>query len=271
MKFLFICFLFLAPPFSAFAYSTTGIPTVGTVNPRTAIKDATVYYSTLVSDNDLLKKCELFLDEKSVTSMIIKKDVVYTTHKITTNGTKKMYTKCTDTDNNVVSGKEVSVVVSSGSLSVKPGDLIKMGCVGNVMVNDPCTSVYYYGVDGKRHSFPNEKVFKSWFDNFDDLVIVSANVLSDIPLGKNVTFRPDKRLIKFSTNTVYAISYVGLLRPIANAAIAESIFGKDWVSLIETVDDVFYGNYRIGATVESSTAFSWKDANTATKVIDATF
>ena len=267
---LFFISLFIIPSF-AFAATPTGIPTVGAVSPRTAIKDETVYYSTQVTDNDLLKSCELFLDGKSVASMIIRKDVVNTSYKITSNGTKKMYTKCTDTDNNVASGKEVSVVVSSGSINVSPGDLIKMGCSGNVLPNDPCTAVYYYGVDGKRHAFPTEKVFKSWFEDFDDLVIVSAKVLSDIPLGKNVTFRPAERLVKFSTNTVYAISYAGLLRPIANAAIAESIFGKDWVSLIETVDDVFYSNYRVGVTVESSTAFSWKDANSATKVIDATF
>jgi hypothetical protein len=272
MKFLlyFLTSLFVFP-ISVFAATPTGIPTVGVVSPRTAIKDETVYYSTQVTDNDLLKSCELFLDGKSVANMTIRKDVVNTTYKITTNGTKKMYTTCTDTDNNVVNGKEVSVVVSSGSINVSSGDLIKMGCTENVLQNDPCTAVYYYGVDGKRHAFPNEKVFKSWFEDFDDLVIVSAKVLSDIPLGKNVTFRPAERLIKFSTNTVYAISYAGLLRPIANAAIAESIFGKDWVTLIETVDDVFYSNYRVGVTVESSTAFSWKDANSATKVIDATF
>lgn len=251
--------------------AATGIPTINAVNPRTAIKDETVYFSAQVSDNDLLSSCKLYLDEKEAANMTIKKDVVYATLKISTNGTHKMYAKCTDSDGNVASGKEISVIVSSGSIHISPGDFIKLGCSGNVLPNDPCTAVYYYGVDGKRHAFPNEKIFKSWFDDYDDLVIVSSNVMSDIQLGKNITFRPGKRLVKFSTKTVYAVSFAGLLRPIANAQIAESIFGKDWISLIESVDDVFYSNYRVGVTIESSTAFLWSAANNETKVIDATF
>lgn len=271
MKFLFYLLPLAYSLFPLASFAATGLPTIGAVNPRTAIKDETVYFSAQVSDNDLLSSCKLFLDEKEAANMTIKKDVVLATLKISTSGTHKMYAKCTDSDGNVATGKEVSVVVSSGSINVSPGDLIKLGCDGNVYPNDPCTAVYYYGVDGKRHAFPNEKIFKSWFNNFDDLVIVSSKVMSDIQLGKNITFRPGKRLVKFSTNTVYAVSFAGLLRPIANAQIAESIFGVDWVLLIESVDDVFYGNYRVGVTVESSTAFSWSAANNETKVIDQTF
>lgn len=249
---------------------TNSIPTVGKMTPTTAVAGEEVTYSSMVTDDDVLSSCRLYLDGEDEKSMTIKRDVVYTTLELE-EGTSRLYAKCTDTDGNIVSGSSVTVTVSDGSTYVEPGALIKLGCEGDVYPNDPCTSVYYYGVDGKRHAFSTEAVFFSWFNDFDDLVIISKSVMSSIPLGKNVTFRPGERLVKFSTNSVYAVSYEGVLRPIANAEIAESLFGEDWVSLIEIVDDVFYGNYRIGATVESSSSFSWSSAKSATTKIDHTF
>ncbi|MBI4435352.1 hypothetical protein HY630_01655 [Candidatus Uhrbacteria bacterium] len=249
--------------------STATIPKVGKITPTTAVAGEDVTFSSVVSDDDLLASCRLFVDGEDEKGMTIKRDVVYAQLELE-EGTTRLYAKCTDANGNVVSGSAVTVTVSDGSSYVEPGALIKLGCEGDVYPNDPCTSVYYYGVDGKRHAFSTEAVFASWFKDFDDLVIVSDEVMSNIPLGKNVIYRPGERMVKFSTNTVYAVSYAGLLRPIANAEIAEALYGEDWVSLIETVDDVFYGNYRIGATIESSSSFSWSTARRTTTTIDQT-
>lgn len=258
-------------PLSLHATTTSKVtPTVASITPITGIENETIIFSARVSDNDVLDSCDLYIDSEREKSMTVKRDVVYVTYSFDKTGTYKLYAKCTDTDDNVVSGAVKTITISPGSSYVEPGSLIKLGCEGDVYPNDPCTSVYFYGVDGKRHAFPTEAVFDSWFDDFDDLVVISDTVMSSIPLGKNVTFRPGKRMVKFSTNSVYAVSYAGLLRPIANAEIAETLFGEDWVSLIEIVDDVFYGNYRIGATVESSSSFSWSDARKATTSISAT-
>lgn len=250
---------------------TNSIPTVGRITPTTAVTGETVTFSSLVTDNDVLDTCSLYVDGEREKYLTVKRDVVYTTYKFSEDGKYDLFVRCTDTDGNVVTGATRKVTVTDGSTYVDPGTLIKLGCEGDVYTNDPCTSVYYYGVDGKRHAFSTEAVFFSWFNDFDNLVIISRSVMADIPLGKNVTFRPGERLVKFSTNSVYAVSYEGLLRPIANAEIAEALFGEDWISLIEIVDDVFYGNYRIGATVESSSSFSWSAAKSATTKIDHTF
>ncbi len=247
------------------------LPKIYPLTPVTALKDTSVWYSAKVSDNEPLKSCELIIDEKTNQKMNVKTDVAITSLKLTTNGAHQLQMKCTDSDNNLVEGKQTTITVSSGLSSVKAGDLIKMGCPAVVYPNHPCTAVYYYGVDGKRHAFTNEPVYKSWFDDFDDLIILSAKVMSDIPLGKNVTYRPGKRLLKFTTNTVYAVSFAGFLRPIANAEIAESIYGKEWVSLIEGVDDVFFNNYRMGITIESTNDFNWNTAKSETNSIDKTF
>lgn len=250
------------------ATTKKGIPFVGPITPRTAVRNYDVPFSVRVSDNEILKSCQLYVNGVKVKDMIVKRDVSYVKHKFTTNGEQKLFARCVDADNNTVDGKEVTVTVSGSSTHVASGDLIKIGCTGNVYPNDPCTAVYYYGVDGRRHAFPNERVFLSWYKNFDELVIVSAKAMSEIPLGRNVIYRPGQRLVKFIGKTVYAIAYAGLLRPIANGQIAEAIYGKDWVSYIQGVDDVFYTNYRIGVTIESTNDFVWKYAEEQVTSID---
>lgn len=247
------------------------LPKLWPLSPTTALKGQTVWYSAKVSDNDVLANCIVWIDNKTTQSMTVKKDVVMASLTFDTAGTHTLRVVCTDSDGYVVEGKDMAVKVTTPSPHVKVGNRIKMGCPAVVYPNHPCTAVYYYGGDGKRHAFSTERVYKSWFKNFDNLVIVSEAIMSDIPLGKNVTFRPGERLVKFSTNTVYSVSFAGLLRPIANAEIARSLYGQDWVSLIEGVDDVFFGNYRIGYTIQSTNDFNWKAAESETNSIDKTF
>ena len=54
------------------------------------------------------------------------------------------------------------------SLAVElvPGDLIKTA-------GSP--TVYYYGYDGKRHAFPYEKIYYSWYSDFSGIKTVTKD------------------------------------------------------------------------------------------------
>ena len=251
--------------------TSSGSPDVSSMTPSTALKDATVTFSVRISDDESVESCDLYVDGSLSKTMTLKTDLAYATQKFTSTGTHELYARCTDNDDLKTSGSVVTVTVSSGSSAASPGDIIKIGCEGDVYVNDPCTAVYYYGNDGLRHAFPNEAAFKSWFTDFDDLVTVSSSAMANITLGRNVTFRPGTSLIKFSTNTVYAVSYGGILRPISTEAIAIALFGSDWAADITVVSDVFFANYRIGSDIESSNDYSASSSKTGTATIDVTF
>ena len=124
------------------------------------------------------------------------------------------------------------------------GELIKLACHGGEAADAPCKAVYYYGADGKRHAFPNEKVYFTWYDDFDDVVTISDDAMSDITLGKNVTYHPGSRMVKFVTvHTVYVVDADGSLRPVASEAAAIDLYGDDWNTHIDDISDAFYGNY----------------------------
>jgi hypothetical protein len=128
---------------------------------------------------------------------------------------------------------------------------------------DPSTTVdeavYAIGADGKRHAFPSETVYKTWWQDFDDVAFIDPENLASYELGENVTVRPGTWLVKITTDPkVYAVEPDGVLRWITTEALAKSLYGKDWAARVIDVPDVFWGNYTVGdpITVEKHPAGS---------------
>jgi len=146
--------------------------------------------------------------------------------------------------------------VEGVKVEASPNSLIKLACVGSTAANDPCRSVYFYASDGKRHAFPNDKVFFTWFDNFDSVKEVSASFMSSLPLGKNVTYHPGTKMVKFQTvPTVYAVSKKGELHAITSEQIATELYGATWNKQIDDISDSFFGNYTFGVKINSTSDY----------------
>jgi len=120
-----------------------------------------------------------------------------------------------------------------------------------VLIKSPSfDSVYYLGSDGKRYVFPNEKVFKSWYSDFEDVVSVTDAQLYSTPIGGNVTYRPGTKLVKITTDPkVYAVDAFGTLRWIVSEEVAESLYGADWAKQVDDVPDIFFTNYVVGSPI----------------------
>ncbi|MBI5370088.1 S8 family serine peptidase [Candidatus Uhrbacteria bacterium] len=153
-----------------------------------------------------------------------------------------------------------------------PGALIKLACQGQSAMDDPCRAVYYYATDGKRHAFSNERVFFSWYTDFSSVMEVSKSSLSALPLGKNVTYHPGTRLVKFqSVPTVYAVSKGGVLRPIPHESIAQAWYGMEWNKQVDDIADVFFGNYKQGTAIASSIDYDPATARASVSSISDNF
>lgn len=119
------------------------------------------------------------------------------------------------------------------------------------------TAVYYVGADGKRHAFPHEKVYFTWYENFDGVQLISAEQLATIPLGANVTYKPGVKMVKFTTLAkVYVVEKGGILRWVTSEALAAELYGADWNMKIDDINDAFYANYTFGADVNSTADYS---------------
>lgn len=115
------------------------------------------------------------------------------------------------------------------------------------------SAVYYVGTDGKRHAFPSDKVFFSWYLNFAAVQIVGADQLASIPLGKNIGYRPGTRLVKFMTSPkVYVVAPGGVLRWIVSESLAADLFGREWNRSVDDISETFYGDYQFGEQINEA-------------------
>lgn len=141
----------------------------------------------------------------------------------------------------------MALLVSRTQASVAPGSLVK---------NTSLSSVYYYSTDGNRYAFPNENIFFSWYDNFDDVQTVTDRVLAEMPLAGNVTYRPGVRLVKLMTNPkVYVVDAGGTLRWVTSESLASALYGSSWSTFVDDLSDAFWPHYTVGADIESKDDF----------------
>lgn len=134
------------------------------------------------------------------------------------------------------------------------GSLIKL-----VNDNNPATahdtSIYYCGEDGKRHLFPDEEAYFSWYEDYSGVVSLSADVLAMIPIGVNVTHRPGSRMLKVRTiPKVYAVAKGGVLRWVTSEAVAQKLYGPTWSKFVHDMSEVVFPDYSIGPAITSADA-----------------
>jgi len=170
-----------------------------------------------------------------------------------------MYATCTDINGNTGTSPTTQIELSATTIVpvTPPGgtytrQLVKLRCPAvAVDSNHPCKAVCYIGSDGKRHAFPNERVYFTWYSNFNNVYELDA--LSAYVLGVNVTYRPGLRLVKFATvDRVYAVSRNGVLRWITSEAAARLLYRNEWNRQVDDISDAFYTNYRFGTDIATS-------------------
>jgi hypothetical protein len=158
----------------------------------------------------------------------------------------------------------------AATVSTGPGDLLKLACPAGSGADHPCRAVYFWGADGKRHAFPNAATYFTWYPDFSGVKTVDAAALAALSLGRNITFRPGKRLLKIpSAPAVYAVEPGGELRPLTSEAAAAAIFGPDWNKQIDDLSEAFVADYRFGADINSAADYSAAGRLAAAPGIDA--
>ncbi len=146
----------------------------------------------------------------------------------------------------------------------REGALVKLSCPAGASINDPCRAVYYVGHDSKRHAFPNQQVYFSWYDDWSGVIEITPAEMSALSLGRNVTYRPGLKLVKFPTvPQTYAVDSGGVLRWIKTEAAAQALYGTNWAHTTDDISETFYTDYTFGADINTAADFD------AVAVLDA--
>lgn len=103
----------------------------------------------------------------------------------------------------------------------------------NMLITSPDHDSVYLYKDGVRRPFINDRLFRTWYENFDDVLTLETATVEAIQLGSPMPPKSGEMLLKFPFNPhVYHVTDEGHLRHIASADVARGIYGEKWESLI---------------------------------------
>ena len=237
-------------------------PTVLSINPSSVTTGASTLLSATFADNVGVSSCRLYVNSALVGVMGLSGTTAGTataSYTFPSNGNHSVKVNCSDAAGNTGTYTRTISASSLSSTSPYALQLVKLACptYGIISVNDPCKAVYYVGTDGKRHAFPNEKAYFTWYTGFDGVLSLDSSTLSSMPLGTNVTYRPGVRMVKFTTlGRVYAVSRYGTLRWVASESAATSLYGSAWNTKIDDISDTFFSDYTFGADINTAADFN---------------
>jgi hypothetical protein len=140
-----------------------------------------------------------------------------------------------------------------GALFTPAIDPATAACAAGLLIKSKSNpAVYVCGADGKRHAFPNQRIYDSWFaGDFAGVVEVSDSSLASIQLGKNATYRPGMRMVKITTDPkVYAVADGNVLRWVPSEEAAVALYGANWNTKIDDLPDAFFTDYTIGEQIK---------------------
>lgn len=127
---------------------------------------------------------------------------------------------------------------------------------GDLIKGTSLSTVYYYGYDGMRYTFPNEKTYMTWYTDFSGVSTISDSALADLSLAGNVVYRPGSYWVKVqSDDKVYAVSTDGSIHWIESETVASDFAGSSWASRVQDVPDVFFTDYTVGSSLMTAAAF----------------
>ena len=131
---------------------------------------------------------------------------------------------------------------------------------GDLVRGQSLSAVYYYGLDGFRYVFPNDKTYFTWYSDFDDVKWLSDADLGKLQIGGNITYKPGSKMIKINSDPkTYAVGENGTLHWVTSETVAVALYGSDWNTKIDDVTDGFFSNYTKGTDIETADDFSVSD------------
>lgn len=141
------------------------------------------------------------------------------------------------------------LVSSPQASALTPLDSIQ---TGDLFRGESLSAVYYMGEDGYRYVFPTDKVFFSWYENFNNVKFISDSDLTKVQIGGNVTYKPGSWMVKITSKPdTYAVDQNGELRHVTSEAVATELYGSNWNQKIHDIADGFFTNYTVGDEINA--------------------
>jgi hypothetical protein len=136
--------------------------------------------------------------------------------------------------------------------------LVKLADDHNVDTASDST-VYFIGLDAKRHPFISTLGYLSWYRDFSPVHIIDSATLASIPLGAPILVRPGTYWVKITSDPkTYYVEPGYRLRWIKDEATARALGGERWNTGIIDIDPAYFTLFHSGPDIDTTyLASSW--------------
>lgn len=140
--------------------------------------------------------------------------------------------------------------VDGKQLAQKPTIKFIDARLGGELIKASNSKAVYLLKDDKRYVFPNQAIYKSYYENFDSVKEVTPEEMASYQLGGNIRYRPGSLIKIPSIPKVYRVNEEGVLNWIKSESKAREMYGPTWASLVHDLADSYFVDYSIGNSVE---------------------
>jgi hypothetical protein len=176
----------------------------------------------------------------------------------------------------------ISGVVMSGNVSAQTSgeatlptgvnvtDLVTLPNDGNPETQVD-SAVYYVGLDGQRHPFPNEDIYFSWLPDYGMVKVIDQETMAGITLGDPILVRPGTHWVKIqSTPETYYVSEDYTLRHVEDEATAGRLGGTDWSKKVIDLPPTLLNKFEVGNPITFGAIDNgWPEGSLMTTATDA--
>lgn len=122
---------------------------------------------------------------------------------------------------------------------------------GTFMKGESWSTVYMIGADGTRRPFLDSQTFFTYADNFDGVVDVSDDYLSNFTIGSPMLPKAGVVLVKVqSVDKVYALTDEVTLQWINAEDVAVEIYGSNWADYVIDIPVTAWGHFTEGKHID---------------------
>lgn len=120
---------------------------------------------------------------------------------------------------------------------------------GRLIKTNEFSTVYQLDNENVRHVFPNENVYFSWFNDFNNIETISASELASYPLSDNVRYKPGSLIKMPSVPKVYVVDDNYQLRWMETERVAILMHDSDWTDEVDDMSEAFFTDYFEGTDI----------------------
>ena len=122
--------------------------------------------------------------------------------------------------------------------------------VGDIVKSDKTADLFFVGADHKKHVFPNQAIYNSWYADFSKVKTISEADLDMLVSGTDIVVREGTYLVKrTSASKIYAVDNNGLLLWVSSERILNDLYGTNWKNRLLELPDNIFNKYTIGPTM----------------------